>query len=111
MSVKRRRTETVDASAVDDWSSQAGQASSTPTVQPQSPTPQRAAIPVNLPAHRRRARSGPKKDAVSFRFNAAQRDLLNVAVAHEDLSQQQLLESLIWETLEDRYGELAPIDE
>lgn len=111
MSVKRRRTEAVDAAAVDEWSSQAGQAPSTPTAQPEPRTPPRPAIPVNLPAHRRRARSGPKKDAVSFRFNAAQRDLLNVAVAHEDLSQQQLLESLIWEILEDRYGELVPIDE
>ena len=111
MSVKRRRTETVDTAAVDEWGSQAGQASPKPTVQPESPTPPRPPVPVNLPAHRRRARSGPKKDAVSFRFNAAQRDLLNVAVAHEDLSQQQLLESLIWEILEDRYGEMAPVDE
>lgn len=109
MSVKRRRTETIDAAAVEEWSSQAGQTPSTPTAKPEPPTPPRPEIPVNLPAHRRRAKSGPKKDAVSFRFNAAQRDLLNVAVAHEDLSQQQLLESLVWEILEDRYGELAPL--
>lgn len=113
MSVKRRRSENVDVAAVEEWGSQAGQphqssafsSSSTahhelkPTVRP------------DLPAHRLRAKSGPKKDAVSFRFNAAQRELLNIAVAHEDMSQQELLETLIWEVLEERYGALVPLHE
>lgn len=59
----------------------------------------------DLPAHRRRAKMGPKKDAVSFRFNAAQRRLLNIAVVRTDMTQQELLESLVWETLEERFGE------
>lgn len=63
----------------------------------------------DLPAHRRRAKSGTKIDAVSFRFNAAQRRLLNIAVARSDMTQQELLESLIWEPLEERYGDLDEI--
>ncbi|WP_152539315.1 hypothetical protein [Nesterenkonia sp. AN1] len=109
MAIQRRRSNNIDEAAVEDWGNQAGALPSAEQHKPVSTTKAASVPQPDLPAHRRRAKAGPKKDAVSFRFNTAQRELLNVAVAQADMTQQELLESLIWETLEDRYGHLAEI--
>lgn len=107
MAIQRRRANNIDEAAVEDWGNQAGTRPSLGQQKPVTTAPTPSIPQPDLPPHRRRAKAGPKKDAVSFRFNAAQRELLNVAVIHADMTQQELLESLIWETLEEQYGHLT----
>lgn len=116
MAINRaRRTDTQDAAdkVVDnpDFDKFGDEAELPPSAREalaESTTPA-ALVNPDLPAHRRRAKSGTKVDAVSFRFNAAQRRLLNIAVARLDTTQQELLETLIWEPLEERFGHLDEI--
>lgn len=63
----------------------------------------------DLPAHRRRAKTGIKGPGMNFRYNASQRQLLDYAVAMEDMTKQELIEQLVWPLLEERYGDAIPI--
>lgn len=104
MTVKRRRFGAEEAS-VEAWANEAyePQRKRNEQARPAPPMP-------DLPAHRLRAKRGAKKDGALFRFNEEQRKLLDAAVLYEDMKQQELLESLVWEVLEERYGHLAPLD-
>lgn len=63
----------------------------------------------DLPAHRRRAKTGVKGPGMNFRYNASQRRLLDYAVVMEDMTKQELIEQLVWPLLEERYGDAIPI--
>lgn len=63
----------------------------------------------DLPAHRNRAKTGIKGPGMNFRYNASQRQLLDYAVAMEDMTKQELIEQLVWPILEERYGDAVPI--
>ena len=47
----------------------------------------------------------PKVNGCNFRMTASQQQLLSQAAEVEDISQQKLLESIIWPALTERYGE------
>ena len=47
----------------------------------------------------------PKVNGCNFRMTASQQKLLSQAAEVEDISQQKLLESIIWPALTERYGE------
>lgn len=63
----------------------------------------------DLPAHRQRAKTGIKGPGMNFRYNKSQRQLLDYAVAMEDMTKQELIEQLVWPLLEERYGDAIPI--
>ena len=46
---------------------------------------------------------------MNFRYNGSQRELLDYAVAMEDVTKQELIERLVWPILEERYGDAVPI--
>ncbi|MBT1003982.1 hypothetical protein KIH31_15440 [Paenarthrobacter sp. DKR-5] len=46
----------------------------------------------------------PKTGGINFRASASQLDLLRQAALMEEISQQKVLERLVWPILEERYG-------
>lgn len=57
------------------------------------------------PARVVRKHKEPKVTGYNFRMTASQQQLLSQAADVEDISQQKLLESIIWPALTERYGE------
>lgn len=51
-----------------------------------------------------------KIDAYNFRFNDAQRRLLDHAKEETGKSYQRLIEELVWPALEEQFGEQVPLD-
>ena len=80
---------------------------------PDEPAPVRpspAAVPSISPAlapamvdWKRRNRE-PKSGGINFRASASQLDLLRTAALVEEMSQQKILERLVWPILEEKYG-------
>jgi len=64
------------------------------TVQPESPT------------GRPKKRKEPKVTGYNFRMSASEKKLLSHASGVEDLSEQKILERLVWPVLWERYPEL-----
>lgn len=77
--------------------------------------------PATAPARRKAARSTPsvlapamadwkrrnrepKTGGINFRASESQLDLLRTAALVEEISQQKVLERLVWEVLEEKYG-------
>lgn len=112
MPPKRRRNVDLVPEAVNEYASGAVEAN-TPQVDDTLPSAApyvRTAPPrPDLPAHRQRAKTGIKGPGMNFRYNASQRQLLDYAVAMEDMTKQELIESLVWPLLEERYGGEIPI--
>lgn len=103
---RRNTTRDIDPKAVEEFAAAA--AENTP------PTPEEPTIPTarpDLPRHRQRAKTGTKGPGTSFRYNKSQGRLLDYAVEMEDMKKQELLESLIWPILEEKYGDQVPLDE
>lgn len=80
----------------------------TPKVAPSSPTRKaaRAISSVLAPAMadwKRRNRE-PKIGGINFRASSSQLDLLRNAALVEEISQQKVLERLVWPILEEKYG-------
>lgn len=46
----------------------------------------------------------PKSGGINFRASASQLDLLRTAALVEEISQQKILERLVWPILEEKYG-------
>lgn len=46
----------------------------------------------------------PKTGGINFRASESQLDLLRTAALVEEISQQKVLERLVWEVLEEKYG-------
>jgi hypothetical protein len=46
----------------------------------------------------------PKTGGINFRASESQLDLLRTAALVEEISQQKILERLVWEVLEEKYG-------
>lgn len=129
MTVSRRRPK-IDPNAAAAYAAEALENPTTPTTQTApapaastvpgdepapAPAPKRAATPrkptapaPNLPPHRVRAKAQRKTTGTSFRFNPSQGELLRHAAAMEDTSIQELLETLVWPVLEERYGADIP---
>lgn len=103
---RRNTTRDIDPKAVEEFAAAA--AENTP------PTPEEPTIPAarpDLPRHRQRAKTGTKGPGTSFRYNKSQGRLLDYAVEMEDMKKQELLESLVWPILEEKYGDQVPLDE
>lgn len=64
----------------------------------QTPTPAAAAIDW------RSRNKEPKTTGLNFRLSKSQSALLQQAAADQDISQQKVLERIIWPLLEERYG-------
>lgn len=56
------------------------------------------------PVREPRARE-PKTAGINFRMTERQMALLRTASAREDISQQKVLERIVWPALEERYGQ------
>lgn len=103
---RRNTTRDIDPKAVEEFAAAAAENAPTPPEEPTTP----AARP-DLPRHRQRAKTGTKGPGTSFRYNKSQGRLLDYAVEMEDMKKQELLESLIWPILEEKYGDQVPLDE
>ncbi|GAA1078627.1 hypothetical protein GCM10009648_14660 [Tsukamurella spumae] len=57
------------------------------------------------PSEAPRRHKEPKVTGYNFRMTATQQKLLSQAAEAEDISQQKLLERIVWPTLTARYGE------
>jgi hypothetical protein len=57
-----------------------------------------------LPAWKRRNKE-PKHVQIMLRASESQRELLQTASEHQEISQQKILEALVWPVLEEQYGE------
>lgn len=86
---KRGRTATPSDEAIEAFTAQA-------ELPPSEATPK-----ARLPKKPSRA---PKTSGINFRMTENQMALLRAAAAHEDLSQQKVLERIVWPVLEERYG-------
>lgn len=104
MAKRRRNLEPEAVSRYAAAATEAAEPASSEAVRP----PVQAARP-DLPAHRLRAKTGIKGPGMNFRYNSSQRQLLDYAVAMEDMTKQELIEQLVWPLLEERYGEAVPI--
>lgn len=105
--ISRRNTaRDVDPKAVEEF---AAAAAENTVAAPEAATAP-AARP-DLPRHRQRAKTGTKGPGTSFRYNKSQGRLLDYAVEMEDMKKQELLESLIWPILEEKYGDQVPLDD
>lgn len=105
--ISRRNTaRDVDPKAVEEF---AAAAAENTMAAPEAATAP-AARP-DLPRHRQRAKTGTKGPGTSFRYNKSQGRLLDYAVEMEDMKKQELLESLIWPILEEKYGDQVPLDD
>jgi hypothetical protein len=92
----------------DPLPSPAAPTSLTPKAAPSSPTRKaaRAISSVLAPAMadwKRRNRE-PKIGGINFRASSSQLDLLRNAALVEEISQQKVLERLVWPILEEKYG-------
>lgn len=106
--ISRRTTRDIDPKALDEFAAEAAEnASSEPA--PKTDTSVPSARP-DLPRHRQRAKTGTKGPGTSFRYNKSQGRLLDYAVEMEDMKKQELLESLVWPLLEEKYGDQVPFD-
>lgn len=103
---RRNTTRDIDPQAVEEFAAAA--AENTPPTPEEPPAP--TARP-DLPRHRQRAKTGTKGPGTSFRYNKSQGRLLDYAVELEDMKKQELLESLIWPILEEKYGDQVPLDD
>lgn len=103
---RRNTTRDIDPRAVEEFAAAAAENSPPRPEEPTTP----AARP-DLPRHRQRAKTGTKGPGTSFRYNKSQGRLLDYAVEMEDMKKQELLESLIWPILEEKYGDQVPLDE
>lgn len=103
---RRNTTRGIDPKAVEEFAAAAPENTPTPPEEPTTP-PARP----DLPRHRQRAKTGTKGPGTSFRYNKSQGRLLDYAVEMEDMKKQELLESLIWPILEEKYGDQVPLDE
>jgi hypothetical protein len=56
-----------------------------------------------IPAWKRRNRE-PKHVQIMLRASESQRELLQAAAEHQEISQQKILEALVWPILEEQYG-------
>ena len=63
-----------------------------------------AAATAGATAGRSRVRE-PKTAGINFRMTERQMALLRTASAREDISQQKVLERIVWPALEERYGQ------
>ena len=69
------------------------------------PKPDRQTPPPAAPVIDWRSRNKePKTTGLNFRLSKSQSALLQRAAAEEDISQQKVLERIIWPLLEDKYG-------
>lgn len=59
------------------------------------------------PVRMRPARE-PKVAGINFRMTERQMELLRTAAAREDISQQKILERIVWPALEERHGNGSP---
>jgi hypothetical protein len=70
----------------------------------QAEQPSRAVMnDVTHPRHKE-----PKVTGINLRMTATQQKLLQRAAAHEDISQQKVLERLIWPVLAEKYPPTSP---
>jgi hypothetical protein len=76
-----------------------------PKVEPKTPSkaPARSKPSPDMPDWKRRNRE-PKSGGINFRASSSQLDLLREAALVEEISQQKVLERLVWPILEERYG-------
>ncbi|MHA7146549.1 hypothetical protein ACX80U_17710 [Arthrobacter sp. TmT3-37] len=58
----------------------------------------------DLPAWKRRNKE-PKTSGANIRVSKSQLELLRRAAEIEEISQQKLIESILWPVLEERYGD------
>ena len=58
----------------------------------------------DLPAWKRRNKE-PKTSGANIRISKSQLELLRRAAEAEDISQQKLIENILWPVLEERYGD------
>jgi hypothetical protein len=77
----------------------------------QSDPPGREATPArqsaagqDLPAWKRRNKE-PKTSGANIRVSKSQLELLRRAAEAEEISQQKLIENILWPVLEERYGD------
>ena len=105
--ISRRNTRDIDPKALDEFAADAAENPSPASVS-ESDTTAPSAGP-DLPRHRQRAKTGTKGPGTSFRYNKSQGRLLDYAVEMEDMKKQELLESLVWPILEEKYGDQVPL--
>jgi hypothetical protein len=92
MAVKRQRTK---QQVIEDFGNQAEKE---PAARP-APIKSLTVIP----AWKRRNRE-PKHVQIMLRASESQRELLQAASEHQEVSQQKILEALVWPVLEEQYG-------
>lgn len=73
---------------------------------PKSPKTSSAKARILAPAMEdwKRRNREPKSGGINFRASASQLDLLRTAALVEEISQQKILERLVWPILEEKYG-------
>lgn len=67
-----------------------------------------ASVPAPVVADWKRRNREPKTSGINLRASPSQLDLLRSASLVEEISQQKVLERLIWPILEEKYGFKAP---
>lgn len=92
MAVKRPRTR---AQVVEDFGNQAEKEPAA------RPAPIKSLT--GIPAWKRRNKE-PKHIQIMLRASESQRELLQAAAEHQEISQQKILENLVWPVLEQQYG-------
>lgn len=92
MAVKRTRTR---QQVVEDFGNQAEKEPAVRLVPVKSLT--------GIPAWKRRNKE-PKHVQIMLRASESQRELLQAAAEHQEISQQKILEALVWPILEEKYG-------
>jgi predicted DNA binding CopG/RHH family protein len=65
---------------------------------------QQSAAGQGLPAWKRRNKE-PKTSGANIRVSRSQLELLRRAAEAEEISQQKLIENILWPVLEERYGD------
>lgn len=98
MAVKRARTR---QQVIEDFGNQAEKEPAARPVMVKSLT--------GIPAWKRRNRE-PKNIQIMLRASESQRALLQAAAEHQELSQQKILENIVWPVLEERYGNSETTD-
>lgn len=74
-----------------------------PKAAPRAQARSRQRLSPDMPDWKRRNKE-PKTGGINFRASSSQLDLLRQAALEEDISQQKVLERLVWPILEERYG-------
>lgn len=97
----RQRTTAQQERAAEEFAAKAEQ----PEVSESEDRPSRQAQPnQNLPAWKRRNKE-PKTSGANIRVSKSQLELLRRAAETEEISQQKLIENILWPVLEERYGD------